>query len=151
MPCPCQGAALLVPREPAKVLPCSCQGAALLVPRESASLVPKEPARIMPCSCQGAALLMPREPASLVPKEHAKALPCSCQGPCQGATVLPPRNVSRNYADTIKDLKLQIEEKEKIPFRKLKLIYEGKLLKDVNTLAECNIQKESNLQLHVYG
>ncbi|KAK9087506.1 hypothetical protein Syun_029900 [Stephania yunnanensis] len=55
------------------------------------------------------------------------------------------------YADTIKDLKLQIEEKEKIPFRKPKLIYEGKLLKDVNTLAECNIQKESNLQLHVYG
>ncbi|KAK9146361.1 hypothetical protein Sjap_006264 [Stephania japonica] len=53
-------------------------------------------------------------------------------------------------ADTIKDLKLQIEEKEKIPFGKLKLIYEGKLLKDVYTLAECNIQKESNLHLHVY-
>ncbi|KAK9118675.1 hypothetical protein Scep_016768 [Stephania cephalantha] len=83
----CQGAALLVPKEPAKVClsraktwPCSCkgtrQGVASLVPRCSFTRA-KEPV------CAPV-----KEPA----KERAKAQSCSCQG----ATVLPPRNLPRN-------------------------------------------------------
>ncbi|KAK9166871.1 hypothetical protein Scep_002062 [Stephania cephalantha] len=72
-PYSCQGAALLVPKELAKVRPCSCQGAALLVPKESALLIPRI-----------ATVPVPRN----VPRSSrasAKAPLCS-----------PPRNVPKN-------------------------------------------------------
>ncbi|KAK9100724.1 hypothetical protein Scep_024154 [Stephania cephalantha] len=121
MPCPSQGAALLVLRrglaraqriclahdkdrncarakERAKVLPCSCQGTTVLPAKECA----KERAKVQPWSsqgtCQGATVLLPMNVPKNVPRSNrarAKVPLCSrqgmCQGTCQGPTVLVPR------------------------------------------------------------
>ncbi|KAK9128018.1 hypothetical protein Syun_016815 [Stephania yunnanensis] len=101
MPCPYQGAALLLPRRNLAHAKGICQGVALLVPKQLAKarpcscqkkmFVPKESFKAKPCSCQRRNLARA--------KEFTKAWPCSCQrrnlarakGTCQGVALLVPR------------------------------------------------------------
>ena len=52
-------------------------------------------------------------------------------------------------SDLIESIKNKIKEIEGIPTDKQRLIFEGIILEDKQTIGECNIQNESTLQLEI--
>ncbi|KAJ0612801.1 putative Ubiquitin-like domain-containing protein [Helianthus annuus] len=50
-------------------------------------------------------------------------------------------------SDTIGSIKLEIQTKERIPFHQQELIFKGRVVEDINTLADVRIKKDSTLTL----
>ncbi|KAJ0624405.1 putative Ubiquitin-like domain-containing protein [Helianthus annuus] len=50
-------------------------------------------------------------------------------------------------SDTIGSIKLKIQTKERIPFHQQELIFKGRVVEDINTLADVRVKKDSALTL----
>ena len=57
--------------------------------------------------------------------------------------------VAVNIADSIKNVKLEIQHKEEIPVNQQQLIYDGQQLEDAKMLSDYNIQEDDILHLVV--